>query len=96
MSANEILSLIDSEIAALQQARALLAGGVAKKKPGRPKSTAVSVVHNGLDPQTEEETEAESRSSREDCCRTAEALGSSTEGCEIGKERKTRPRYFMG
>jgi hypothetical protein len=44
MSANEILSLIDSEIAALQQARALLAGGVAKKKPGRPKSTAVSVV----------------------------------------------------
>jgi hypothetical protein len=44
MSANEILSLIDAEIAALQQARAALAGTAAKKKPGRPKSTAAPVL----------------------------------------------------
>lgn len=44
MSANEILTLIDAEIAALQHARTLLAGTAAKKKPGRPASTAASVV----------------------------------------------------
>jgi hypothetical protein len=37
MSPNDILTLIDAEIAQLQQARALLTGGV-KKGPGRPKS----------------------------------------------------------
>jgi hypothetical protein len=42
MSANDILSLIDAEIIALQQARALLAGAAPKKKPGRPKSTTAS------------------------------------------------------
>jgi hypothetical protein len=44
MSANEILSLIDAEIASLQQARALIAGAIPKNSPGRPKSTAVSAV----------------------------------------------------
>ena len=42
MKTTEILSLIDTEIATLKQARALLSGTVAeseKKKPGRPKST---------------------------------------------------------
>jgi hypothetical protein len=43
MISNEILSLIDAEIAALQQARAAL-GGAAKKGPGRPKSAAASAV----------------------------------------------------
>jgi hypothetical protein len=43
MSANDILSLIDAEIAALQQARAALAGA-AKKGPGRPKSAAAPAV----------------------------------------------------
>jgi hypothetical protein len=32
----EILSLIDAEIAKLEQARALIVGAPAKKKPGRP------------------------------------------------------------
>jgi hypothetical protein len=40
MRANEILSLIDAEIAALQEARTLLVGAIPKRKPGRPKSTA--------------------------------------------------------
>jgi hypothetical protein len=44
MSTNDILTLIDAEIAKLQQARALIAGAVAKKGPGRPKSTALSTV----------------------------------------------------
>jgi hypothetical protein len=39
MSVNDILTLIDSEIAKLQQARALIAGA-GKRGPGRPKSTA--------------------------------------------------------
>ena len=41
MSATDILTLIDAEIAELQQARALIAGA-AKRGPGRPpKSVAV-------------------------------------------------------
>jgi hypothetical protein len=43
MSVNDILSLIESEIAVLQQARAAL-GGAAEKGPGRPKSAAVATV----------------------------------------------------
>jgi hypothetical protein len=43
MSANEILSLIDAEIATLQQARAALAGAT-KKGPGRPGSAAAPAV----------------------------------------------------
>jgi len=43
MSANDILSLIDAEIATLQKARALIAA-TGKGRPGRPKSTAVSTV----------------------------------------------------
>jgi hypothetical protein len=39
MSQNDILSLIDAEIAHLKQARALIAGA-GKPGPGRPKSTA--------------------------------------------------------
>jgi hypothetical protein len=35
MSISEILTLIDAEIASLQQARALLAGNTVKRKPGR-------------------------------------------------------------
>jgi hypothetical protein len=42
MSANDILSLIDTEITALQQARAVIAGAIPKRKPGRPKSTTAS------------------------------------------------------
>ena len=44
MSTNDILALIDAEIAKLQQARALIVGPTAKKGPGRPKSTALSTV----------------------------------------------------
>ena len=43
MSANDILTLIDAEIARLQHARALIAGAV-KRGPGRPKSTAAPVA----------------------------------------------------
>jgi hypothetical protein len=44
MSANEILNLIDAEIAKLQQARTLLAGAT-KKGPGGPlKSSAAPVA----------------------------------------------------
>ena len=39
MNAPEILSLIDAEIAKLQQARALIAGAGAKRRPGRPIGT---------------------------------------------------------
>jgi hypothetical protein len=39
----DLIALIDAEIATLQQARALLAGATAKKKPGRPKATAAPV-----------------------------------------------------
>ena len=44
MNTTDILTLIDAEIATLQQARAMVSGEVAKKGPGRPKSTAVSTV----------------------------------------------------
>jgi hypothetical protein len=44
MTANDILSLIDAEIATLQIARALVAGAVPKKKRGRPKSAAAQAV----------------------------------------------------
>jgi hypothetical protein len=44
MSANEILTLIDAEIATLQHARAALAGTATKRGPGRPKSTAAPLV----------------------------------------------------
>jgi len=47
MKTTEILSLLDAEIAKLQQARALLAGASADavtRKPGRPKSTAAPAV----------------------------------------------------
>jgi hypothetical protein len=48
MGVSEILATIDHEIAQLQQARALLSGGVAvvaKKKAGRPrKAVAVAAV----------------------------------------------------
>jgi len=40
MSETDTLTLIDSEIAELQQARALIAGA-GKKRPGRPKSVAI-------------------------------------------------------
>lgn len=43
MSLDDILSSIDSEIATLQQARALIAA-TGKNRPGRPKSTADSTV----------------------------------------------------
>jgi hypothetical protein len=42
MSANDILALIDAEVAALQNARSLLAGTAAKRGPGRPKSAVAS------------------------------------------------------
>ena len=41
MSTIDILSLIDAEIANLQQARALLVTSTGKKLPGRPKAVAV-------------------------------------------------------
>jgi hypothetical protein len=44
MSIDDILTLMDAEIATLQQARAVLAGAAAKKGPGRPEPTAVSTV----------------------------------------------------
>jgi hypothetical protein len=44
MSANDILTLIDAEIAKLQAARALMTGAPVKRKSGPPKSTAVSTV----------------------------------------------------
>jgi hypothetical protein len=37
-----ILDQIDAEIATLQQARDLITGSATKKRPGRPKSSAVS------------------------------------------------------
>jgi hypothetical protein len=43
MNTTDILTLIDAEIAKLEQARAVITGA-AKKGPGRPKSTAVSAV----------------------------------------------------
>ena len=42
MNAIEIIRLIDAEIAKLQQARDLIAA-TGKRRPGRPKSTAVSI-----------------------------------------------------
>jgi hypothetical protein len=42
MTIDNILASIDAEIATLTEARALLAGAIPKKKPGRPKSTAIS------------------------------------------------------
>ena len=47
MALPEILASIDSEIAQLQKARALLIGAgapAAKKKPGRPRKVAVEVA----------------------------------------------------
>jgi hypothetical protein len=47
MALSEILASIDSEIAQLQKARALLVGAPlppAKKKPGRPRKVAAAVV----------------------------------------------------
>ena len=47
MAISEILASIDSDIAKLQQARALLSGGTAvaaKKKAGRPRKAATSPV----------------------------------------------------
>jgi len=47
MAISDILATIDQEIAQLQQARALLSGGVVaapKKKVGRPKKVAAAVV----------------------------------------------------
>jgi hypothetical protein len=43
MSANDILTLIDAEIARLQQARALIAA-TGERRTGRPKSTAAPTV----------------------------------------------------
>ncbi len=46
MGVSEILATIDHEIAQLQQARALLSGGVtpaAKKKAGRPRKSAAKL-----------------------------------------------------
>jgi hypothetical protein len=39
MSQTDILSLIDAELSRLEQVRALLAGTIIKRPPGRPKST---------------------------------------------------------
>jgi len=47
MALSDILATIDSEIAQLQKARALLTGTAApaaKKRPGRPKKVAAEVV----------------------------------------------------
>jgi hypothetical protein len=44
MSANDILSLIDAEIANLQQARALLVASTNGKLPDRPKKTTLLVA----------------------------------------------------
>jgi hypothetical protein len=47
MGVSDILAAIDQEIAQLQQARALLSGGVApvaKRKAGRPRKTAAVTV----------------------------------------------------
>ncbi|MGD0941346.1 MAG: hypothetical protein ABR905_16725 [Terracidiphilus sp.] len=47
MGISDILAAIDQEIAQLQQARALLSGGVApvaKRKAGRPRKTAAVVA----------------------------------------------------
>lgn len=47
MDITNLLTLIDAEIARLQQARALLSGTIAKpekRKPGRPKSTTTAPV----------------------------------------------------
>jgi hypothetical protein len=47
MALSDILATIDSEIAQLQKARALLTGAAApaaKKKPGRPKKVAAEVA----------------------------------------------------
>jgi hypothetical protein len=46
MSQNDILTLIDADIAHLKQARALLAGAD-KRGPGRPKSTAAKPKQKG-------------------------------------------------
>jgi hypothetical protein len=43
MSEKDLLSLIDAEIADLQQARAMIAGA-AKRGPGRPPKTAATPV----------------------------------------------------
>jgi hypothetical protein len=39
MNTTDILTLIDAEIAELQQARALITGTAVKRKPGRPVGT---------------------------------------------------------
>lgn len=44
MSTSDILSLIDAEIANLQQARALLAASTNGKSPDRPKKTTLPVA----------------------------------------------------
>jgi hypothetical protein len=46
MSTTEIIDLIDAEIASLKAARALIASAPAtdKRKPGRPKATAIPVA----------------------------------------------------
>lgn len=45
MDTNDIVALIDAEIATLQQARALLSGTHLKKKPGRPKGSTGKKQH---------------------------------------------------
>lgn len=47
MGVSEILASIDREIALLEQARALLSGGAAVKKVGRPRKNAVPVPAAG-------------------------------------------------
>ena len=53
MALSDILASIDSEIAQLQKARALLTGAsapAAKKKPGRPRKIAAEVVSAAAKP----------------------------------------------
>ena len=44
MTVHKIIAAIDKEIAALTQARAILAGGIVKRKPGRPKAESASIA----------------------------------------------------
>ena len=53
MAISEIMAIIDSEIANLQEARALLSGvaePLKKKSPGRPKNTTAAVAPQAAKP----------------------------------------------
>jgi hypothetical protein len=51
MNTTEILSLIDAEIATLQQVRSLITGAGAKRSPGRPIGTGKKNKKQNLSPE---------------------------------------------